>query len=100
MKWTKKDVAQQTVPVAAISADDVRRALEAAGELVGSEVREDGAVVLRAMVGVGMGGLNPVVVTAMVGPSGVELRAAGREGLIKRYPADKALARVTTLLTA
>jgi len=55
--------------------------------------------------GVGIGGLNPAVVTAVVtaGPEAVavvELRAAGREGLIKQHPADKALAKVTALLNA
>jgi hypothetical protein len=44
-------------------------------------------------------------VTAVVaaGPEGVavvELRAAGREGLIKQHPAEKALAKITAQLKA
>jgi hypothetical protein len=107
-KWTKKDVSTTlvTLPgtVEAASAL-VREALTRAGNLVGTATREDGGIAMRAIVGVGIGGLNPAVVTALVaaGPDGVavvELRAAGREGLIKQHPADKALAKITVQLNA
>jgi len=83
----------------------VREALTRAGNLVGTATQEDGGIAMRAIVGVGIGGLNPAVVTALVaaGPDGVavvELRAAGREGLIKQHPADKALAKITVQLNA
>lgn len=43
----------------------VRDARSGAGRLVGTEARDD-AVAVRALLGVGIGGLNPVVVTASV----------------------------------
>jgi hypothetical protein len=106
--WTKKDVSTTLVKlsgtVAAVS-KLVHDALTGAGDLIGTEARDDGSIAVRAIVGVGFGGLNPAVVTAVVvaGPEGVavvELRAAGREGLIKQHPADKALAKVTAQLKA
>ncbi|MDF3299612.1 hypothetical protein [Streptomyces tropicalis] len=106
--WTKKDVSTTVVElsgtVTAVSRL-VHAAMAGAGDLVGAEARDDGSIAVRAMVGVGMGGLNPTVVTAVVaaGPEDVavvELRAAGREGLIKRHPADHALAKITGRLTA
>ncbi|KUN48661.1 hypothetical protein AQJ27_05545 [Streptomyces olivochromogenes] len=74
------------------------------GNLLGVEARDNGGIAVRAIVGVGIGGLNPTIVTAVVaaGPEGVavvELRAAGREGLIKQHPAEKALAKITAQLT-
>jgi hypothetical protein len=107
-KWTKKDVSEQSVRPGGDFAgvcNRVHGVLASAGQLVGSEQRGDGAVVFRALLGVGVGGLNPAVVTAVVGigPDGavtVALRAAGREGLIKQHPAGKALARITPLLSA
>ena len=107
-KRTKKDVGTTLVPLpgtVAAASQLVREALTGAGNLVGTEARDDGSIALRAIVGVGIGGLNPAVVTAVVaeGPDGVavvELRAAGREGLIKQHPADKALAKITAQLKA
>ena len=109
IRWTKKDVSTAVVPLpgtaAAAATELVRDALTGAGNLIGTEARDDGGVALRAIVGVGFGGLNPAVVTAVVaaGPEDtavVELRAAGREGLIKQHPADKALAKITAQLGA
>lgn len=59
----------------------------------------------RAALRVGMGSLNPAVVTVITnqgepGMSIGRLRAAGREGLIKQHPASKALAKITPLLLA
>ncbi|WEO98729.1 hypothetical protein A6P39_034420 [Streptomyces sp. FXJ1.172] len=107
-KWTKKDVSTTVVELSgAVMAVSqlVHNTLADAGNLIGAEARDDGGIAVRAMVGVGMGGLNPTVVTAVVaaGPEGVavvELRAAGREGLIKRHPADNALAKITSHLKA
>ncbi|MFD8722447.1 hypothetical protein ACFV2H_31860 [Streptomyces sp. NPDC059629] len=107
-KWTKKDVSSTVVElpgtVTAMS-QLVHATLAGVGNLIGAEARDDGGLAVRAMLGVGIGGLNPVVVTAVVaaGPQGVavvELRAAGREGLIKQRPADKALAKITAQLKA
>jgi hypothetical protein len=105
-KRTKKDVAEQAVQLGMDvpqASQLVYRALGSVGQLVGSETRDDGSVALRAMLGVGLGGLNPAVVTARIGPGPagtamVSLRAAGREGLIKQHPADKALAKIAPLL--
>ncbi|MFF3465278.1 hypothetical protein ACWCQN_33200 [Streptomyces sp. NPDC001984] len=105
-KRTKKDVSTTLVSLPGTveaASQLVLEALTAAGNLLGTEVRDGGGVALRAIVGVGIGGLNPAVVTAVVaaGPEGVavvELRAAGREGLIKQHPADKALAKITAEL--
>lgn len=107
-KRTKKDVSTTLVPLpgtVAAASEQVRETLTGAGNLIGAEARDDGGVAMRAIVGVGFGGLNPAVVTAVVaaGPEGVavvELRAAGREGLIKQHPADKALAKITAQLRA
>jgi hypothetical protein len=106
-KWTKKDVSQQTVYLNTgipEAAQVVRRVLEAFGQPIGSETREDGSTAFRAVLGVGLGGLNPAVVTVIVreaptGAAGVHVRAAGREGLIKQHPADKALAKIIPLLS-
>lgn len=107
-KWTKKDVSTTLVElsgtVTAVS-QLVHTTLADIGNLIGAEARDNGGIAVRAMVGVGIGGLNPTVVTAVVaaGPEGVavvELRAAGREGLIKQHPAEKALAKITAQLKA
>jgi hypothetical protein len=105
-KRMKKDVSTALVslPGTAREASQlVCDALAGAGNLVGTQTREDGAIAVRAVIGIGIGGLNPAVVTAVVAAAPdagatVELRAAGREGLIKQHPADKALAKITALL--
>ncbi|MEU8974617.1 hypothetical protein AB0D11_36055 [Streptomyces monashensis] len=106
--WTKKDVSTTAVELSGTVMEVsqlVHRTLADVGNLIGAEARDDGGIAVRAMVGVGMGGLNPTVVTAVVaagleGVAVVELRAAGREGLIKRRPAGNALAKITGHLKA
>jgi hypothetical protein len=51
-----------------------------------------------------MGGMNPVVVTALVtregvGLSKIRLRAAAKEGLIKQRAGEKTAARLATSLS-
>jgi hypothetical protein len=107
-KRTKKDVAEQTVKLSMDLPEASRmvfRAVEAVGQVVGSEMRDDGSAAIRAVLGVGIGGLNPAVVTVIISQgepamSIARLRAAGREGLIKQHPASKALAKITPLLPA
>ncbi|MGW2491723.1 hypothetical protein ACWCV9_31510 [Streptomyces sp. NPDC001606] len=106
-RWTKKDVGTGQLrlpgPVAAAS-HLVHRTLAGAGTLTGAEAHADGGVTVRAVIGVGIGGMNPAVVTAVVTADTegalVDLRAAAREGLIRQHPADKALAKITELLHA
>jgi hypothetical protein len=107
MKRTKKDVSVTSLQLPGnkeIAFELVRDVLAAAGRLVGTEAHGD-RLTARALLSVGIGGLNPVVVTASVtgysdSASQLELRAAGREGLIKQHPADKAITKVTQLLEA
>jgi hypothetical protein len=107
-KWTKKDVSTTHVLLRGTveaASKLVHETLAGAGSLTGAQAHDDGSVAVRAIVGVGFGGLNPAVVTAVVteGPddtAAVALRAAGREGLIKQHPADKALAKITAQLKA
>jgi hypothetical protein len=106
-KLTKKDVSTTALSLtgpAEAAAKQISEALATAGRLIGTESREDGSLAVRGMVTVGLGGLKPVVITAIVtaGPAGishVNLRAAGREALVKQHPADKGLAKITALLT-
>ncbi|WP_406002779.1 hypothetical protein [Streptomyces sp. NBC_00829] len=58
---------------------------------------------IRVLVGAGAGGLNPVVVTALVtkaaeNSSEVRLRAAAKEGLIKQRAGERTAARLAALL--
>lgn len=105
-KRTKKDVSTGAVSLDGpleTAARTVAETLATVGNPVGTQTREDGAIAMRAMLGVGLGGLNPVVVTAVLSPARdgsvqVAVRTAGREGLIKQHPADKALAKVIAAL--
>lgn len=59
---------------------------------------------IRAVVGGGAGGLNPVVVTARVlkadeDSSEIWLRAAAKEGLIRQRAGEKTAARLAALLS-
>ncbi|MFB7242076.1 hypothetical protein CW362_32300 [Streptomyces populi] len=59
---------------------------------------------IRAVVGGGVGGLNPVVVTVLVSRGGVagsevRLRAAAKEGLIKQRAGEKTAVRLAALLS-
>lgn len=76
---------------------------QAGGALHATAQLPDDAVALRSVVGVGMGGLNPAVVTVTVRPrpaddgaeaSSVHVRAAAKEGLIKQHGGRKAADRV------
>ncbi|MDG9710533.1 hypothetical protein [Streptomyces sp. DH10] len=58
---------------------------------------------IRVVASGGAGGMNPVVVTALVSKGGenssvVRLRAAAKEGLIKQRAGEKAATRVAALL--
>ncbi|MFJ8200983.1 hypothetical protein [Streptomyces sp. NPDC096152] len=107
-KWTKKDVSTTRIPLPGTveaASSLLHGILTGVGSLTGTQARDDGGVTMRAIVGVGLGGMNPAVVTAVVaaapdGTAVLELRAAGREGLIKQHPADKALAKITAQLGA
>jgi hypothetical protein len=87
--------------------EQVRAALGQLGEEVAApEVHDDAhATVVRVVADGGFGGLNPVVVTAVVASAGpgearVLLRGAAKEGLIKQRAGEKAVERVRTLLSA
>ncbi|WP_406835433.1 hypothetical protein ACICHK_02565 [Streptomyces sp. AHU1] len=59
---------------------------------------------IRAVVGGGAGGLNPVVVTVLVTRGGVDgsevrLRAAAKEGLIKQRAGERTAVRLAALLS-
>ncbi|MFD8223149.1 hypothetical protein ACFV16_03135 [Streptomyces massasporeus] len=59
---------------------------------------------IRVVTGGGAGGLNPVVVTALVirgagNTTAVKLRAAAKEGLIKQRAGEKTAARIAELLS-
>ncbi|WP_371673873.1 hypothetical protein OG985_43065 [Streptomyces sp. NBC_00289] len=80
--------------------------LERAGRAVGPVPTEPGRdqETIRVVAGCGVGGLNPVVVTALVTKGGehasqVRLRAAAKEGLIKQRAGEKTAVRVAALLS-
>lgn len=59
---------------------------------------------IRVVAGAGIGGMNPVVVTALVTRGGehtsaVRLRAAAKEGLIKQRAGEKTAVRLAALLS-
>lgn len=102
----KPDVETAALPFAgppAAAYELICRVLNQIGSLVGASAGDGGDFWIRAMVGVGLGNLNPTVVTVQImtqadGATLVNLRAAGREGLIKRHPAARSLERVVTTL--
>ncbi|WP_328859521.1 hypothetical protein [Streptomyces sp. NBC_00306] len=69
----------------------------------GTQLRTDARTV-RVVTGGGLGGMNPVVVTALVEalPGGegcaVKMRAAAKEGLIKQRAGEKTAKRLAALL--
>ncbi|MGK5698156.1 hypothetical protein ACSNOJ_35635 [Streptomyces sp. URMC 128] len=89
--------------------DAVKRVAEVlgrAGRTGGSTQVEHGVdrEMFRVVAGGGFGGLNPVVVTALVTRSGVgstevRLRAAAKEGLIKQRAGEKTAARLAASLS-
>ncbi|MGW7208535.1 hypothetical protein [Streptomyces sp. NPDC054837] len=85
--------------------DRVVAVLGGGGRPVVSLRVEDGGdqEMLRAVVGGGLGGLNPVVVTVLVtkgaeDSSAVRLRAAAKEGLVKQRAGEKTATRLAALL--
>jgi hypothetical protein len=89
--------------------DAVKRVAEVlgpAGRAGGSMQVEHGVnqETIRVVAGGGFGGLNPVVVTALVTRSGadsakVRLRAAAKEGLIKQRAGEKTAERLAASLS-
>jgi hypothetical protein len=83
----------------------VTRMLEQDGRRIEPSDAEAGAErhTVRIVTGGGTGGLNPVVVTALVARRGerdtdVTLRAAAKEGLIKQRAGEKTAMRLAALL--
>lgn len=70
------------------------------GESLREKTSEDGsdAVLMVGCVGVGVGGLSPVVVQAVWYPAEVQMTAHAREGLIKTHQCRKALDRLETVV--
>lgn len=80
----------------------VRNVLSGCGQLVSDASLAPDQ--LRAVVGGGTGGLNPVVVTVRVtarapGVSVLGIRTAAKEGLIKQHSAERMATRIGELLT-
>ncbi|GGV87601.1 hypothetical protein ABZ178_17940 [Streptomyces massasporeus] len=80
--------------------------LEGAGRSGRSAHLESGGdqEMIRVVAGGGAGGMNPVVVTALVtrgagNRTEVKLRAAAKEGLIKQRAGEKTAARLAALLS-
>ncbi|MEU0245109.1 hypothetical protein ABZ192_12385 [Streptomyces sp. NPDC006235] len=88
--------------------DAVKRVTEVLGRAgrAGGSVQVEHGVdqeTIRVVAGGGFGGLNPVVVTALVTRSGeagtdVRLRAAAKEGLIKQRAGEKTAVRIAASL--
>ncbi|MER7477779.1 hypothetical protein ABTX60_08965 [Streptomyces sp. NPDC126510] len=107
-KLMRKNVHEIDLVVALPFEDTVERVasvLRRAGRTVGS-VPEPGADqrTIRVVAGGGVGGLNPVVVTARVTKGGatdseVRLRAAAKEGLIRQRAGEKTATGLAALLT-
>ncbi|QMU75096.1 hypothetical protein GXW83_04310 [Streptacidiphilus sp. PB12-B1b] len=84
----------------------VYRVLLTAGSPVAEPVDPDPDAdprTIRFLVGAGMGGLNPVLVTAVLRSTGAQttgllLRAAAKEGLIKQRAGEKTAVRIAALL--
>ncbi|MCK8438524.1 hypothetical protein G3I77_37685 [Streptomyces sp. D2-8] len=106
-KLMKKNVHEIDLVVALPFEDAVKRVakvLEQAGRTVGPvpEPGEDRRTI-RVVASGGYGGLNPVVVTALVtrgdaSSSDVRLRAAAKEGLIKQRAGERTATSLAALL--
>ncbi|NEB81378.1 hypothetical protein G3I40_40140 [Streptomyces sp. SID14478] len=78
------------------------RLLAAQGRPLATDSAPDGTTAIRGVVGTGMGGLNPSVVTITVGPaaagdgSTVLVRGAAKEGLIKQHGGRKGAEQIVT----
>jgi hypothetical protein len=108
-KAMKKNVHEIDLDTPLPFEDAVERVVEVlgrAGRAVGPMHVEPGTdqETIRVVAGGGAGGLNPVVVTAVVtkggtGSSKVRLRAAAKEGLIKQRADEKTAARLAASLS-
>ncbi|PPS75740.1 MULTISPECIES: hypothetical protein [Streptomyces] len=106
-KLMRKNVHEIDLVVALPFEDTVERVahvLERAGRRVGPVVeRVRDQRTIRVVTGGGAGGMNPVVVTALVTKSGasdsqVRLRAAAKEGLIRQRAGEQTATRLAALL--
>ncbi|MFC8194597.1 hypothetical protein ACFUTV_04305 [Streptomyces sp. NPDC057298] len=107
-RWMKKNLHEIDLIVPLPFEDAVQRVVEvlvregrAADVPIADAVRDRQPI--RVVVGAGYGGMNPVVVTALVTPgdeggSGVSIRAAAKEGLVKQRAGEKTADRLAALL--
>ncbi|WP_199825620.1 hypothetical protein [Streptomyces sp. NRRL B-1140] len=104
----RKNVHEIDLAVALPFDDAVERVasvLERAGRRVDPVPESgEGQRTIRAVVGGGAGGMNPVVVTARVTKDGafdaqIRLRAAAKEGLIRQRAGERTATRLAALLT-
>ncbi len=106
-KLMRKNVHEIELVVALPFEDTVERVAHVLGRAgrrvcLGSEPRA-GQRMIRVVTGGGFGGMNPVVVTALVtfggaSDSQVRLRAAAKEGLIRQRAGERTAARLAALL--
>ncbi|MEU3932992.1 hypothetical protein AB0E85_13285 [Streptomyces sp. NPDC029044] len=106
-KLMRKNVHEIELVVALPFEDTVERVTRVLGRAgrrvrLGSEPRA-GQRIIRVVTGGGVGGMNPVVVTALVTTGGasdsqVRLRAAAKEGLIRQRAGELTAARLAALL--
>ncbi|MFJ3621934.1 hypothetical protein ACIPSH_27840 [Streptomyces iakyrus] len=106
-KLMRKNVHEIELVVALPFEDTVERVARVLGRAgrrvcLGSEPRA-GQRMIRVVAGGGVGGMNPVVVTALVTKGGasdsqVRLRAAAKEGLIRQRAGERTAARLAALL--
>ncbi|WP_258198889.1 hypothetical protein [Streptomyces sp. A244] len=106
-KLMRKNVHEIELAVALPFEDTVERVARVLGRAgrrvrLGSELCADQRMI-RVVAGGGVGGMNPVVVTALVTKGGasdsqVRLRAAAKEGLIRQRAGERTAARLAALL--
>ncbi|MFE9028871.1 hypothetical protein ACFYOA_21855 [Streptomyces iakyrus] len=106
-KLMRKNVHEIELVVAVPFEDAVERVARVLGRAgrgvcLGSELCADQRMI-RVVAGGGVGGMNPVVVTALVTKVGasdsqVRLRAAAKEGLIRQRAGERTAARLAALL--
>ncbi|MDX2388930.1 MULTISPECIES: hypothetical protein [unclassified Streptomyces] len=108
-RYLRKDV-HETVLTLELPADraasHVAATLARVGRLLDAPGPDDSCgSVVRALVGGGFGGMNPVVVTVTLTPADpgtttASVRGAAKEGLIKQHAGLKTTRLVTDLLTS